>query len=372
MMTDNRRWRWIAPGVVGAAIAATALVTTSAAASKPKLPSRTAGQLLAAVQEVKVPGFSGTIVQTSRLGISGLPTAVGDATLSWQSFASGSRQLRIWQAGPDHQRVALLGQVAESDIVHNGRDVWSYSSSTRAVTHAVLPGEKTGKPATAPVVPSVTPQQAADQVLRAMAATTMVTVDRTARVAGRAAYQLVLTPRDGHTLVGSVQLALDSQTSLPLRVRIFARGGKKPAFEVGFTELRMRTPAANVFRFVPPAGTKVKQQNLQGLAPDPAAASKHRVIPGSGEGNTPRTIGAGWTSVLVLNAGDMLTGSSQPAGGAKRGATATLDRLTTRVTGGRLLTSALVSALIKDDGTVYIAALSGADLQKVAATGRPL
>ena len=43
-----------------------------------------------------------------------------------------------------------------------------------------------------------------------------------------------------------------------------------------------------------------------------------------------------------------------------------------RATGGRLITSALVSVLLTDDGHVFVGAVNGADLQKVAATGHAL
>ena len=75
-------------------------------------------------------------------------------------------------------------------------------------------------------------------------------------------------------------------------------------------------------------------------------------------------LGTGWTSVLVVPPSD--------AEGATTVQNSTLDRLTTPVPGGRLITSALVSVLLADDGSVYVGAVNGADLQRVAATGRGL
>ena len=231
---SSRRLRWAAPAaaLVAAVAVAGGLPGGSAAADEhPTLPARTAGQLLQSLQGVSVTGLSGTVVQTSRLGLPELPGSGGDATLSVQSFASGSRTLRVWADGPTKQRVALLGQLAESDVVRSGADVWTYSSATSAVTHLVLPSEDASAPAATP--PASTPQQAAAEVLQAIDPSTLVTVDTTARVAGRPAYQLVLTPRDGRSLVGRVQLALDSATSLPLRVQVFAKGSGTAALEVG-------------------------------------------------------------------------------------------------------------------------------------------
>ena len=75
------------------------------------------------------------------------PHAVGASTgggsdLSLQNLVTGSHTLRVFYGGPEQQRVALLGQLSESDVIHNGTDLWTYSSSTRAVTHATLPGRR--------------------------------------------------------------------------------------------------------------------------------------------------------------------------------------------------------------------------------------
>ena len=71
--------------------------------------------------------------------------------------------------------------------------------------------------------------------------TTKVTVDGTASVAGRSAYELVLAPRDTRSLVGDVRIAVDSKTSVPLRVQVHAAGATgRPAFETTFTSRELR------------------------------------------------------------------------------------------------------------------------------------
>ena len=108
----------------------------------------------------------------------------------------------------------------------------------------------------------MTPLAAAEKALAAIDPTTAVTVDRRPTVANRSAYQILLTPRDAKSLVGSVRIALDSETSVPLRVQVFARGAKAPAIQVGFTDISMGAPDASIFHFVKPAGTTVKTQRI--------------------------------------------------------------------------------------------------------------
>ncbi|HEY0868931.1 MAG TPA: hypothetical protein VGD55_00890 [Acidothermaceae bacterium] len=78
----SRRLRWLLPAGIAAAIAAASLTMTVAAnaSAEPDLASKTAAQLLVAVENARPAGLSGTIVETAKLGlpdISGLAGAAG-------------------------------------------------------------------------------------------------------------------------------------------------------------------------------------------------------------------------------------------------------------------------------------------------------
>lgn len=367
----RRRAAWAAPVLTAAAVGgATLLPSTASASAHPVLPARTAAQLLAAVQTSTVTALSGTIVETARLGLPSLPGADSSAALSWQTLVTGTHTARVWLAGPDQQRLALLGQLAESDVVHNGRDVWTYASGTQVVGHTQLPAEKvaTTAPEKAPDLTRYTPQGAADQALKAIDPSTAVTVDRTARVAGHPAYTLVLTPRDTRSTVRKVLIAIDAKYSVPLRVQVFGKAAA-PAFETAFTNISYRRPAASVFAFTPPKGAQVTQDVLGSLVPTTAAADK----PATGTGTakpSPTVLGTGWASVLVLPAAK--DGSSPLAGltGSKHGGSvaSALDSLTTTLPNGdKLLQSALVNVLVAKDGRVLLGAVSPALLEQAAA-----
>ena len=104
----------------------------------------------------------------------------------------------------------------------------------------------------------LTPQEAAQQALAEVGPSTRVTTESNVTVAGQAAYQLVLAPRSGQSLIGKVTIALDAQhLTVPLRVQVFARGATSPAFQVGYTSISFVTPAASNFNFTPPPGAQV-------------------------------------------------------------------------------------------------------------------
>ena len=384
--TTVRRLRWGVPFVAGAAVAAAAVLPGVAAGSDhPVLPARSATQLLTDLLALKPPALSGTIVETARLGLPQLPsTGNGAADLSWQNLVTGSHTARVWLDGSDRQRVALVGDLAESDVVHNGTQVWIYSSSANQATHLSVPAAlKSSAEKSVQSKTLLTPGQAAAQALAAITPTTKVSVDDTARVAGRAAYQIVLAPRDARSLVTSVSIALDSQTYVPLRVRVYGRDLATPALETTFTDITFARPPGSVFAFIPPTGAKVTQATLgevlsgrQSWAANGTAGPGQLVqpLPGSKSATGDKTagtktIGSGWTEVVVTD-GTALTGLG--AGSRAGQLTGLLLRSATRVPNGLLIRTALLSFLLTDDGRLYVGAVDGASLQKVASTGQPL
>jgi outer membrane lipoprotein-sorting protein len=386
--TTTRKLRWAAPFVAGAAVAAAAILPGVASGSDhPALPPRSAQQLLAGLLAAKPPALSGTVVETARLGLPELPaTTSGSADLSLPNLITGSHTLRVWLDGPEKQRVALVGELAESDVVHNGGQVWLYSSSANEATKITVPADAGQSTESKLQSQLPTPQQAAAQAIAAITPTTKISVDDTARVAGRPVYQLVLQPKDSRSLVSAVKIAVDSETSTPLRVQVFGQDRGTPAFETGFTDVTFSAPPASVFAFIPPTGAKVTTASagevLTGQHPGDRLVRQYKgVVPAGGTvvpqmrtstkrvDQRTRTIGTGWTAVLVMD-GSALTPNGSGDGVSQ--AQSILLGAARKVSGGRLLTTALVSILLTDDGRLFVGAVDGASLQKVAATGRPL
>lgn len=414
----SRRLRWLLPAGIAAAIAIASVATTAAASAsgQPKLAAKTAAQLLVAVENASPAGLSGTIVETAKLGlpnISGLLGSTGGSGLSLESLVTGSNTMNVWYAGKDQQRFALLGQLSEDDLIHNGTDLWSYDSTTRTVTHKTLTPDESDQVGStiASAAPALDPQAAAEKALAAIDPTTAVVVDRTARVAGRAAYQLQVSPKDSRSLIGSVQIAIDAATSVPLRLQIFAAGASSPAFQVGFTSVSFNVPNSSIFEFVPPAGAHVEQDTApfgdtlsSGPFGDGAFGVQTKVTGGAGAPPgtlvTPAApvtvtpdrktteLGKGWTAVLKItnavpalpaNAGLTSNGpvssvgpqsSSGPHVTFRR--SSPLDDIATQVPGGELITTALLTIFITNDGTLYVGPVSPANIEKVASSGQGL
>jgi outer membrane lipoprotein-sorting protein len=139
--------RWLVPAaaavvVIGGGAAAGTIV----ASADPSLPERSAAQLLVDVQNAKVDGFSGTVVQTADLGLPSLPGVTsGAGSGDLMKLVAGSNTARVWYAGEDKARLALMGTLGETDVIRNGNDVWLWRSANSSATHFKLPADKAGK-----------------------------------------------------------------------------------------------------------------------------------------------------------------------------------------------------------------------------------
>ena len=364
---DRRpRLRWAVPAAAGALILAGASAGTVIASADAGLPPRTAQELLVDLQDPQTDALSGTVVTTADLGLPALPSGMGSSA-ELTSLVSGSHTLRVWSDGPERTRLAMIGTSQETDVVRNGRDVWVWASDGDTVEHVVLPERNASADATMTErladLPS-TPQEAATLVLRALDESTAVTTAGAARVAGRDAYELVLTPRQSDTLVSRVVIAMDAEMRIPLRVQVFSTELPGPAYEVGFTSVDFSTPDAEIFAFTPPAGATVTEH----------AAEDSKASAGSGDGEPdafpePTVVGSGWSQVVIATLpADLASGAATSTlGDASESPMAGLDAAALleslpRVSGewgtGRVLSGTLVSAILADDGRVAIGAVT--------------
>jgi outer membrane lipoprotein-sorting protein len=357
--------RWLVPSaaavvIIGGGAAAGTIV---ASADSP-LPARSAAQLLVDVQNAKVDGFSGTVVETADLGLPAIAGALGNAAPSGDltRLLGGSNTARVWYAGENQARLALVGTDGETDMIRNGTDVWLWRSADNTATHLALPAGDTMKPV--PSVAALTPQEAADQALASISPTTTVTTTGAAKVAGRDAYELVLSPKDTTSLVGQVRLAIDAEKHIPLRVDVYAKNATNPAVRVAFTQISFTTPDAQEFKFNPPPGAKVTDASPQQVEQQHAKAMQDQKKPVAGA--EPKVIGKGWTSIVSLKL-PADTGAKSKDSAQLQTALNILPSVSGTWGKGHLLSGSLFSALITDDGRVFVGAVTPEALYQAAA-----
>jgi outer membrane lipoprotein-sorting protein len=350
--------RWLAPLALLAVIAGVGLVATTASADN-NLPPKTAEQILIDMQQARVDGLSGTVTQKANLGIPEIPGAGGSRSSDFNSLVSGSHTLRVWYAGPDKSRIALLGTLGESDVIVNGRDMWTWSSDENEATHRTIDPDardraKEEAKSKAPTDVPRTPQEAAQRFLAAVGPSTEVATDSNVTVADRAAYELVLRPRDTRSLITSVRIAVDGEKFVPLRVRVFA-AGSEPVAEVGFTKIDFAVPDDAQFAFNPPPGAKVTEirpgadASRESGAED--AEDKARELP-QPDADTRKVVGTGWTTVIV----DRVSSTSDLPDELD-GMVSQLPRFSEGGVSGRVLAGTAFSVALTDDGRMAAGAV---------------
>jgi len=351
----KKSWmRWIPAAIVPAVVIAGAVIIPAAANASPELPAKTPAQLLEFVAASANTEYSGTLDQTSNLGLPQLPSLGGSSSAKGSTSAtvldlfSAPHAVRVF-AGSAHQaRAQVMDSLAERDVIVNGTDVWTWDSKANTATHLNIPADARAKPSPTAEL-AKTPAELTQQLLSNLDSSTSVTVTNTARVAGRAVYQLVLTPKSGSTLVGSVVIAVDSETGLPLGVEVNAVGQTDPAFSVEFKSIEYSAPDASTFSFTPPAGSTVTEKSAPST--DGAATAK----PSDATGTKPTVTGAGWSTIIQLPAGSFDAKAAIADGGST---SKLLDQLLTPVSGGKALQTSIVSVLLTTDGRVFVGAVS--------------
>lgn len=307
----SRHARWAIPGgIVVVTAGVVAALAIPAAEASPALPARTPAQLLAEIgSDAKVPPLTGTVVETTSLGLPQLPGINNPTSLA--SLLTGSHTVNVYYQDAKHYRLSVPTAAAETDLIRNGSTLWLWNSSADSVTKYTLPkptGKHPAKPKL-PDTPALTPQQAASEVLAAVGKTTLVSVNSNVMVAGQASYQLVLAPKASGSLIGSVDIAIDAAYGVPLQVQVFAKGATSPAFQVGYTSLQFTAPAAANFDFTPPPGATLKVES---------ATAKHAASVGGSQSEPTGfgTYGSDWLTVVELPSSDVLGGLMGRNGGS--------------------------------------------------------
>ncbi|MFO7690983.1 MAG: hypothetical protein R6W83_10615, partial [Cryobacterium sp.] len=403
--------RWMPAVVVPAVIAAGVLIPLQAGAVT-DLPDKTADEVLALVNDSSVTAFSGKLEQSSALGLpdlSAMPgapagtmpgpgldddladgtaetTDAADATeatalaSSALQLLTGSYTSRVYVDGPDNARLQIQDRLAERNFVRSGDDLWYYDSATNEATHATIPAgsadqaradaeaKKAEMPGDVP-----TPAELADRFLTEIDDSTAVSVGTDTEVAGRATYELLLTPRADGTLVQSVSIYVDAETGFPLGVTVLAEGQEDTAFQVAFTEVSFDAPDASLFAFTPPADATVTEQTLPGYDELKQRALDQAAAEGLSPESLPETemtkqdviddlpftlIGEGWGAIAELPAGSVPVELTQNP---------MFAQITSAVDNGQVFSTTLANVLVTDDGRVFAGSVPVSALQAAAA-----
>ncbi|MEQ0560285.1 sigma-E factor regulatory protein RseB domain-containing protein [Amycolatopsis sp. NEAU-NG30] len=338
----------ITAAVVGTALGAGGLAFVAMPASaddKPALPAVSAEDLVQSVAQAKPGAFDGTVKVTNDLGLPQVGNALPGAS------ALNMDSAHIFSDGAGRSRLAVTQGASQETVVHDGTTVWDYSSRTNTATKVTIPADVAQQKG-AGSDKTADPLAASTELLAKVRESSTVSVDGTATVAGRPAYELVLTPKPTErTVLREIRVAVDSQTRMPLRVSVLTNGTATPALQVAFSEIEFTQQPAELFTFTPPKGVKVEEKTpkLDQQTKDLAEQARQDV----------KVVGDGWDTVVTGKVpADALNAAPKQQGREGRGGTADpkalIERFGKKVSGawgsGYLFTTKVGSAVLTDDG----------------------
>jgi outer membrane lipoprotein-sorting protein len=388
-MRISRRW---IPSVAVPAVIALGAVAVPLQANAVDLPDLSASEVMVLMQKSEVLEFSGTIVKVSDMGIPSLefssmvsedmadkmaekmpaefadfvPAVIESSALTQaMELVSGTHNVRVYVSGQDKMRAQILDPMSQRDLIVNGNEFWAYDAKTATATTGSINMEiDPAKQAAAEkevlnyaesiALDLSSPEAIANYLVGMIDKTSTVEVGKDHSVAGRSAYQLIISPDSDASLIERAEISVDSETGLPLKVEVFSTQQTTAAFSVGFESISFDPIDASLFVFTPPAGTVVTTLNssdLEGYAEKDGSNLEAELDAALTDTAKPQVIGEDWQSVVYLPA--------LPADiPAELMATELFADMLTEVPGGKVFSSALVNVLLTDSGEVYMGAVT--------------
>ena len=400
LMSRNRRW---IPAVLAPVLVAGSVFGFSMQASAAiDLPDKSASEIMQLMNTNPDIAFSGRIIKKANMGLPPMnivpdisqsmidemakkmpaemsdflpkASAQGELALVLEFFA-GTHTANIYVDGIDKARLQVLDLLSERDYIRNGNEIWAYDASKSLAQHTVLDSNEVSSAeaealalfnANSAKLPFdyTSPAAVADFIVKEAGKYSTITVAADAKIAGRGAYQITITPKGNQSLVASATISIDAATGLPLAARVMAVGQTSPAFEVSFETITFETPAASNFTFTPPTGSRVvevpaptKADVLRELAKAPAAPNEADV-----RATLEDLMAQGWGAVAKIEAAQVPLELK-----ALQSGNSLYKELTKPVAGGRIFTSALMNIFFADNGDIYAGSVTVARLLEVAA-----
>ena len=255
--------------VLGACIAALALALGSGPTPPPKPLADAIHEALAGNGSETVQGVSASIELTDHL-LEGANLASGGqgGGLASSPLVTGASG-RLWIAKDGRVRLELQSEQGDTQILYDGHTLSLYDAATNTLYRYRLPGNDEGSAGQGSSqtegsddhqeVPSVAKIEEAISHLSQHATVSGATPTN---IAGRPAYTVRVSPKEGGSLLGGAELSWDADNGVPLRAALYSSSSSSPVIELAATEISYGPVESSVFEFSPPPGAKVEEGSL--------------------------------------------------------------------------------------------------------------
>jgi hypothetical protein len=194
---------------------------------------------------------------------------------------------RLW-AGDARLRIELQSDDGDVEIVVNHRSFWISDPAENVVYEGSLPAGHAGSSGSS-AGGSIPPVARLRTVIAGLMRRVDLSGAEPTDVGGRPAYRVAVSPRTGGGLLGSVKLAWDAATGVPLQIAVDARGSSTPVLALTATHVSYGVVPDSDFAVSPPAGAKVVRLGTLGGGRGPGARAGN----GAGSRRRPAVSGVG-------------------------------------------------------------------------------
>jgi outer membrane lipoprotein-sorting protein len=297
--------------VVAIGVSATALASALDAGPTPppKPLAQAIHDTLVSARANQIEGVSASVTLTDHL-LEGASLAGGGNSggLTSNPLVTGATG-RLWIAKDGHVRLELQSQKGDTQVLYDGHTISLYDAATNTVYRYTPSAGEQGtsasggedevdvampdKSAHQHEIPSVTKIEEAIAHLSKHADVSGATPTD---VAGQAAYTVRVSPNEGGSLFGGVELSFDAVHGVPLRAAIYSTTSAAPVIELAATEVSYGPVSDSVFEVSPPANAKIEE-----IAP-PSSSGAHTQHKPAGEAGKPSltTQGHGPATIAIL------------------------------------------------------------------------
>ena len=182
----------------------------------------------------------------------GLALPIGDQLTPVADLLSDRTSMRAWYRGPADWRVDVVSAAGETGVHADAGGTWTWDYADATATRTAP------SPLALPTAPDLLPSALGRRLLSEATDAELSRLGAD-RVAGRDAQGLRLVPAEAASSVARVDVWVDGDSGLPLRVQVFGDGGGEAALDTSFLDLELTTPAAAVTAFDVPPDTEVRE-----------------------------------------------------------------------------------------------------------------
>lgn len=239
--------RWLVVGIAAALLASLPWAVARLPAGTSDISAQELAELIEASDDVAYSGYAEAV------GGLALPITNNFAELA--DLLGDRTAMRVWHGSPTAQRVDAIDHTGETDVYTDELGTWSWDYEAGEAIRT----SRTAASVSIPAPGDLLPPPLARRVLSNASGHELARLP-SARIAGRSAPGLRLTPSHPAATVDHVDVWADESTGLALRVAVYGTS-PKPAMDSAFLDIDLSGPDADLLRFEPPPGARVQMQD---------------------------------------------------------------------------------------------------------------